>query len=148
MHFVISDKTCNHWNKQIYSQIVICEKTYNEVTEFIENGKCILINSLPCEYYAKDHIHNSYNLFNKDVKKMSLSKIKDWMRFIVNQHYPKIADLLNKKKITIEEIPIICYCAHKKCNAAYLTALELLKKGFIRVDEYKGGMEEYNKKNV
>ena len=49
-------------------------------------------------------------------------------------------------KLKIYEIPIICYCAHKDCNASELALEELAKKGFVNVSLYEGGMLEYNKK--
>ena len=41
-------------------------------------------------------------------------------------------------------IPIITYCAHKDCNASNMLAEVLLKKGFRNIDEYPGGMKEWN----
>ena len=58
-----------------------------------------------------------------------------------------ITRALKEGKIQIKELPIVVYCAHSKCNSSHIAAEELLKKGFVNISEYKGGMKEYNKKS-
>ena len=58
-------------------------------------------------------------------------------------NYPKLNRLLQQRKINLYELPIVVYCAHEKCNASEKLALGLLKKGFVNVNEFKGGMKEY-----
>ena len=78
---------------------------------------------------------------------MSQKKLHEWMSSIVDNDYPRIARALNDGKIQIKELPIVVYCAHSKCNSSHIAAEELLKKGFVNISEYKGGMKEYNKKS-
>ena len=70
------------------------------------------------------------------------------MSSIVDNDYPRIARALKDGKIQIKELPIVVYCAHSKCSSSHIAAEELLKKGFVNISEYKGGMKEYNKKST
>ncbi len=143
LHFVVSNKDNNKWLPQIYTKIVVCKYNFKKTIEMINSGLYVIINALPCQYYAKDHIPNSYNLFNKDIKKMSVIDLQKWFLEVVELHYPKLFTYLKNKKIDIYEIPILCYCAHDKCNASELAIEELMKKGFVNVSDYKGGIKEY-----
>ena len=66
---------------------------------------------------------------------------------LLSTNYPKINKMIKSKKINIYELPIVVYCAHNKCNAGHKCAMELLKKGFVNISDFAGGMEEYLKKN-
>ena len=110
-----------------------------------KNKHHVLINALPCKYYAKDHIPNSFNLFNKDVAKMSVEDLHKWFKEVIKFNYPLIDQHIKTGKMQIYEVPIITYCAHDKCNASELTVKELMKKGFVNIHEYSGGMKEYRK---
>lgn len=146
MHFVVSDKEKTKWESQIFTKLIVCKHDYKKTMTLFKSGYYVLINALPCEYYAQDHIPNSYNLFHKDIKKMSQEKIFEWFSNVIKLHYPKLHSLVKSKKILISEIPIITYCAHNKCNASELSLEELLKKGFVNVNEYSGGMKDYRSK--
>ena len=147
MHFVVSNKEKTKWESQIFTKLVICKYDYNKTMKLFKTGNYVLINSLPSEYYAQDHIPNSFNLFHKDIKKMSQSKLSEWFSNVIKLHYPNLHTLLKNKKINIREIPIITYCAHNKCNASQLAVEELLKKGFVNINEYPGGMKDYRNKS-
>ena len=146
-HFVLSDTKHTRWNPQLYTKIIVCNHDYEKVMQIHKKKQCLLINTLPCEYYGKDHIPRSYNLPHADIKKMSQKKLHEWMSSIVDDDYPRIARALKDGKIQIKELPIVVYCAHSKCNSSHIAAEELLKKGFVNISEYKGGMKEYNKKS-
>ena len=147
MHFVVSDNEKTKWESQIFTKLIICKYDYKKTIKLLKDGYSVFINALPCEYYAKDHIPNTYNLFNKDIKKMTQNILFDWFRSVIKLHYPKLEVLIKSKKIKINEIPIITYCAHDKCNASQLALEELLKKGFVNVNEYSGGMKDYRNKS-
>ena len=144
LHFVVEEN--NTWGKQIYTKIVICKYSLKKFMQEKENKLTVLINALPSEYFAKDHIPNSYNLYHKDVAKMSTSDLENWFHHVVQIHYPKLYTYVRSKKIDIYELPIIVYCAHDKCDAAELTIKELMKKGFVNLNEYDGGMKDYRSK--
>lgn len=143
LHFVVANKNEDGWLSQIYTKLVIPTIDFPQLKKIMHDDSYVLINALPCNYFAKDHIPNSYNLFNKDVKKMSVSELRTWFSDVVKTHYPKIWNYIKKNKLEIYEIPILCYCAHNECNASELTIEELMKKGFVNLIEYKGGMNEY-----
>lgn len=147
MHFVVSDKDKTKWESQIFTKLIICKYGYEKSMKLLKNGFNIFINALPGQYYAKDHIPNSYNLFHKDIKKMSQNEVFNWFKDVIKLHYPKVHSLLMTKKVKINEVPIITYCAHDKCNASQLAVEELLKKGFVNVNEYSGGMRDYRNKS-
>jgi len=145
LHFVISNEKKDKWMPQIYTKIVVCKFGYDYSMKLLKTGYSIFINALTCEYYGKDHIPNSYNLTNYQVKKMNQNEVFSWFETLVKLHYPKIYSELKAKRIQINEIPIMTYCAHDKCNASRLLLEELMKKGMVNVNEFSGGMKEYRK---
>ena len=143
MHFVIEKN--GKWENQIYTKIVICKYNLEKFMKEKKDDLTVIINALPSEYYGKDHIPKTFNLFNKDVSKMSKIELEKWFEEVVKVHYPKLNTYIKSKKLKINEVPVIVYCAHDKCNAAELTIKELMKKGFVNMNEYSGGMKEYRK---
>jgi rhodanese-related sulfurtransferase len=145
-HYVLSNSEKTSWTTQIYTKMVSCELNYNDLIDTIRKGTAVVLNVLPPEYYGKDHIPNTYNLPVKTVQRMKVDESKVWLSDVIGRHYPVLHKALQSKTITLKEVPIVCYCAHKDCNASELASIALMKKGFVRVDEYKGGMKEYNNK--
>ena len=146
-HFCISNKENNNWlDESVYTRLIICKLGYKSFKSKRDTKEYIILNSLPSNYYAQDHIPNSWNLNHLEVKKMTQNQIHDWFIGLL-KHYPKLNKLVKNKKISIYNLPIITYCAHKDCNASELLVTELLRKGFKNLDEYPGGMKEWNKKN-
>lgn len=144
IHFVIANHDETQWLSQIYTKILTQNLSLDE-TMIRHRGLYVLLNTLPCNYYAKDHIPNSYNLPTNSIKKMTRNELFRWFLEVAEKHYDGLYQLLKTKKIDIYEIPIICYCAHEKCDASHLASEELIKKGFVNVSIYEGGMLEYNK---
>jgi rhodanese-related sulfurtransferase len=97
----------------------------------------VVLNALPCEYYGKDHIPNSYNLPYKTARKMTEKEVDAWMREVIALHYPKL------EKMALHEVPILTYCAHSGCHASELLVQELQKRGYVNLFEFKGGMKEW-----
>lgn len=145
LHFVISNEKKDKWADQIYTKLVVCKFDLDKSMKLLKSGNFVFINALPCEYYGKDHIPNSYNLTHKQVKKMTQNELFLWLENVIKLHYPNINHELKTKKIKIHEVPIITYCAHEKCNASELLLEELMKKGIVNSNEYSGGMKEYRK---
>ena len=144
MHFCVSNKQNNKWlGEKVYTRMVICNLGFKVFENARTEGKSVIINALPCEYYGKDHIPNSWNLTSKAAKKISTKDLASWFKGLL-VHYPKLHKLVESGKIKIMNIPIITYCAHKDCNASNMLAEVLLKKGFRNIDEYPGGMKEWN----
>ena len=143
LHFVVANSNCEKWLSQIYTKIIVCSYDLKEVLSMKSSGLYILLNTLPASNYAKDHIPGSYNLHHKSIANMSVRELRKWFSDIVELHYPKLQSYLKNEKIEIYELPIITYCAHEKCNASDLALKELMKKGFVNVSEFPGGMEDY-----
>ena len=145
LHFVLSNKEKNKWSAQIFTKIVVCKHEFNKAINIIKEGTTVILNALPSEYYAKDHIPGSYNL-NKDmIKKMSFQELEKWVKEVISLHYPKLNTLIKNGKLEIYETPLLFYCAHSKCNASDLAIEEIMKKGFVNVEEYSGGIMDYRK---
>jgi rhodanese-related sulfurtransferase len=147
LHFVFANKEETRWEPQIYTKIIVCKLEYKAVKKMLDTGLYVFINALPSEYYAKDHIPRSYNLFHKTIKSMSVDELQQWFREIVELHYPKLKTYLQKNRIDVYELPIVTYCANSKCNASELAIEELMKKGFVNIHEYTGGMKDYRSMN-
>lgn len=143
VHFCFSNKDNSKWLSSIFTKVVICNYNLYKTLSLHKRGNVVLINTLPCEYYAKSHIHNSYNLYHKDINKMTQKQLFEWFKYVIDINYGKLKKRIKTKKINYYEIPIVVYCAHDKCNASNLAALALLKKGFVNVSEFKGGMKKY-----
>lgn len=143
LHFVISNSEKTEWTPQIYTKIVVCKLDLKKSMKMLHSGNFVFINALPCEYYAKDHIPNSYNISLSMAKSMSAAKLAEWMNQVVQLHYPHINRAIKDKKINVQEIPIVVYCAHEKCNASELVLEELMKKGMVNINEFSGGMKAY-----
>ena len=145
IHFCYSNSDNTKWINNIYTKVIICNISLNDTLKLSKNNQAIILNALPCEYYAKSHIPNSYNLPVKSAKNMNKNEVHNWIKDIVELNYSKINDKINNNKINLYEVPIVVYCIHKNCDAAKNLAIELLKNGFVNLLYFKGGMKEYNK---
>ena len=147
IHYVISNKYNTEWIRQIYTHIVIKNYNYDEFVTCLNSNNYVILNVLPCNYYAKDSIPGTYNLPYNKIDKMTVQELKKWFQEIIKLHYKNLYKLINSKRLNIMDIPIICYCAHSKCDASKIANRLLMKKQFVNVNHYSGGMQEYRKKN-
>lgn len=147
IHYVISNNTNDLWINNIYTKLIHNNYNYHKFIRKLKSNEVIILNVLPCNIYAKDHIPNTYNLPFKDIKKMSVNELNDFFKQLIDLHYPKLKQILNLNKLDYYELPIICYCAHNKCNASKIGCENLMKKGFVNVSLYEDGMKGYNKNN-
>ena len=143
IHICYSDINNKKWLPKIYTRSVICNIDYLDLKKKIEKGTAVIINTLPCEYYAKSHLPNSYNLPDKLIKKLSTQMLYEWFFEVIKENYPKLYKLIKSKKIEIYEIPIVVYCFNSKCNSSYNAAINLQKKGFVNIKDYSPGIEGY-----
>tara|TARA_Y100000996_G_scaffold408078_1_gene386553 strand:+ start:512 stop:1369 length:858 start_codon:yes stop_codon:yes gene_type:complete len=146
IHYVISNNNNDAWIFKIFTKLIHNNYDYKQLLQKLNSKEAIILNVLPSEYYAKDHIPNTYNLPVSQIKKMSIKDLNDWFISIINLHYPKLKILI-PNKLKLYEIPIISYCAHNQCTASKNAAEELMKKGFVNVSLYEDGMRDYNKQN-
>ena len=143
IHFCYSNANCDRWLDTVYTKIIVCKHTLNETIKKHKKGSVVLINALPCEYYQKSHIPNSFNIPYNRISKISQRDLFEWVKEVVKLNYPKLNKLLQQRKLNVYELPIIVYCAHEKCDASEKLATGLLKKGFVNISEFPGGMKEF-----
>ena len=128
---------------------IICSIPLEYLDERIKNKDTYIINALPEKYYEKNKIPESYNLPTEILDKMTneskCRKIKNFLKEYLRK-YPLLDEKISEKTLVFEDIPIITYCAHSKCDASEKLVDHLYECGFNNVYEYKGGIEEYNKK--
>jgi rhodanese-related sulfurtransferase len=146
IHYVISDKNNSEWIFNIYTKLFHNKYNYKQFIQKLNSKLVIILNVLPCIYYAKEHIPYTFNLPVSKIKKMSIKELNEWFTSVIDSNYPKLKKILNTK-LHLNEIPIICYCAHNKCSASKNGAEELMRKGFVNVSLYEDGMKDYNKHN-
>jgi len=142
-HVVVSNKEMNEWESNIYTQVVVCKRDLKYVEKCLKSSSAIILNALPCEYYGHDHIPNSYNLTAKQVKTFSAPELGEWLVSLCHLHYPNLSKILHAGGLSVNEVPIVCYCAHSTCTASTQLEMELLHKGCLRVESFPGGMQEY-----
>ena len=146
VHFLVSNKSNTKWNTKIYTKGVVSKINKIRLIELIKSKCHMILNALPLEYYIKDHIPNSMPLPHKIVGNKLLEKdVDNYLRKML-VHYPKIIKLLNNKKITLKQIPIIVYCWDENCNASHKLMNKLWRLGYNNILEYPGGIQGWNKK--
>ena len=144
IHYVISNKNNTDWIFSVLTKLIHNNYNYKEFIQKLNSKIVVVLNVLPCEYYAKDHIPNTFNLPVSKIKKMSIKELNEWFSSVIDSHYPKLKKLI-PDKLKLYEIPIISYCGHNKCSASKNGAEELMKKGFVNVSLYEDGMKGYYK---
>lgn len=146
VHFCYSDKHCKKWLPTVYTKILICKFDWDKTLSTLNKGNIVLINALPSNMYGMSHIPNSFNLHYKQIQNMSQDKLIEWFRTVVKLNYRKLNVLLSKRKLNVYELPIVVYCGHDKCNLSSKAAKALLRKGFVNVSEFPGGMKKYQQR--
>ena len=145
IHFCYSNVTNDKWLETVYTKIVLCKLTLKQVFKKHKMGHVVLINALPCEYYQKAHIPNSFNLPYNKISKHTQKDLFSWFKDVIDINYPLLSRLVKEKKLNVYELPIVVYCAHDKCDADNRAAIQLMKKGFVNLSKFPGGMKEYLK---
>ena len=145
IHFCYSNASNDKWLDTVYTKIVLCKLTLKQVLKKHKMGHIVLINALPCEYYQKAHIPNSFNLPYNKISKYSQKELFSWFKEVIDVNYLLLSRYVKEKKLNIYELPIVVYCAHDKCDADYKAAIQLMKQGFVNISKFPGGMKEYLK---
>lgn len=123
LHFMYWNEKKNEWDKNLYTQPLLCHVD----NEFVEKHrkKCLVIDSLPKEYYDKKHIKGSVNLpYNKRWSEEDFKKLIK----------------MKKMSITDKQIPIIVYCYNKKCTSSEKLASRLNKLGYYNIVDFESGI--------
>ena len=143
MHFCFSNKAMKKWLPTVYTKIVICNMKTSEMLKKHHKGDIVLLNTMRTPS-AQSRIPNSYNLYHADIDNMSREELISWIREVVSHHYPKLHKLVKEGKMAIYELPIVVYCANKKCPLSEMATIALYNKGFVNVRDYEDGMRGYN----
>lgn len=147
IHYKVAKKDCSGYTKDFYTMTYLGDIDKKETLDKLKEGKTMVLNALPCKYYAKHNIPGSYNLGYDVARKMNSKDIENYIKDILI-NYPKLEKMVKTKKIALHNIPIIVYCAHDKCDAGLYLANELLKHDFVNIIHYLGGINEYYKKKI
>ncbi len=143
IHFMISQKNNEHWELKVRTINIICNINRRQINSAIKNKSYLIINALPKEYFDKEHIPNSVNLYYEDAQKMTAKQIDDFVKNNLHQIDPKIAKMVKNNNLKLRDIPIIVYCYSKKCDAGKKLASKLLTVGYHKVLEYDEGVIGY-----
>ena len=126
IHYLYWDEKYRIWNKNLYTQSIICDIDQKFVLQNMK--KCLLIDTLPSKMYKNKHIKGAYNIpFNKKINENDLEK--------------NIFEKFNNKS---KNIIIIVYCYNANCIAAIKVLKKLNKLGYNNVVHYKDGIESWN----
>lgn len=123
MHFLYWDDEKKMWNKNLYTQQVLCD--VNE--EFVKTHmkKSVIVDARSSEYYNKSHVKGAINL-PYDKKWNEESVLEELMKGIKDYNGNKL-------------VPIIIYCA-KGCNAGNKLYHKLNKLGFYNTMHAEGNL--------
>ena len=135
IHFSFSNESETGWHSRIYTQSVICNLDFKQFITALHNRTVLIINALVNPIMT---IPYTYNLpFDTTLRKKQLV---NWIRNIANHHVK-----VPKRYTVYQNMPIIVYCANKKCQAGPKLCNILTDEGFVQVYHYMGGIHEYKK---
>lgn len=123
IHFIYWDDKKKEWNKNLYTQQIICNVQEDFVIKYMKES--IIIDARIPEYYIKSHVKNSINLpYNKR-----------WTEKNVIEEFKKENKDYNENKL----IPIIIYCS-KGSNSGEILYHKLNKLGFFNIIHAEGNL--------
>lgn len=144
--FLTSEKT---WDENIHSMVVMCDIDFNTLREYSNNRSHIVINALESDDHKKRGIPGSINMYYKDLSEMSKRERKNRIKSTLKRElkkYSKLSALINSKKITYKQLPIIVYCEGEKCESSKLLSQFLIDSGYVNIAKYSGGLYDWSKK--
>lgn len=146
IHFMISNKNNENWELKVRTINIVCNFNKQKVKTAIKNGSYLIINALPKEYFEKQHIPNSVNLYHKEALYMSDKKIDNFMKKSSIHLNNELKKLLDNNKLSIKDIPILVYCYDKKCDSGKNLINRLQKANYHKIVEYEEGVYGFFKK--
>ena len=144
IHILISNKAMNGWLDDSLSVSVICKIDKSLVKKHLKNKDRLMINALSKEYYQKQHIKDSFNLYYKEASIMSNKNIKDLVKQMIDEN-KDIKKYIKKNKISLLDTPILVYCYDKTCSAGHELGNILIQNGFTNLIDYSGGIVDWIK---
>ena len=144
--FLTSEKT---WDENIHSMVVMCDIDFDTLREYSNNRSHIIINALESDDHKKRGIPGSINMYYKDLSEMSKRERKNRIKSVLKRelkNYSKLSALINSKKFTYKQLPIIVYCEGEKCESSKLLSQFLIDSGYVNIAKYSGGLYDWSKK--
>jgi rhodanese-related sulfurtransferase len=132
----------NTWNLNVKTLVITCTLTYDQMKDMVSKKNYLIINALPT---TESMIPGSVSLPVSELKDLDETKQKRKLAVFIkskiknNQSLQKLVD----GGVKYQDIPMIVYCAHSKCSAADSLIAILLKRGYVNVMEYPGGIQEW-----
>lgn len=145
IHFMVSNSKNQHWELKVRTINIVCNFNRQKVKTAIKNGSYLIINALPKEYFDKQHIPKSVNLFYKDAKYMSDRKIDSFIKNNLQYLNNDLKKLIDNKKLSIKDIPILVYCYNKNCDAGKTLIKRLQLANYHKIVEYDEGVTGFFK---
>lgn len=139
LHFILSNKKNTSWENKLYTKLIICSVSKEELQSAIDKKCTMILNALPYEYYIKKRIPLSISLPNNTLDKVSKASVIEYLKTML-PHYPRLFKKVKSGTIDILDIPIITYCYKPTCDASEQLANNLMKMGFKNIKEYPGGI--------
>jgi rhodanese-related sulfurtransferase len=139
-----SDEDTDKASPDIRAYSIIPKVLYESVREMMDKKYAIFVNALPKKYFEENTIPNSISIPLEEHEKLSDEERKGKFAKIIQKkqlEYPHMMDL------EVEEVPIVVFCAHEKCNASDKMCDLLFEAGFKRIFEYAGGQKDYDEKS-
>ena len=145
IHYILSNKGNTKWIEKLETQHLVCDVSHQELKKLIENGKALVLNALPIEYYIKDRIPMSVPLPHDLVlNKLSPEEVKEYIKSTM-PHAMMVYKAFIKNKLKLMDIPIVSYCYDSGCDADADLQQKLIKIGFKNVKLYTPGIIGFRK---
>jgi len=128
---------------------LICSVNISQLGKAIKRKDSLIICALPASVFKKQkQITGAINLpidgLEKISDKVKESKVIDFLKSNIKS-YPKLNKLVTTKKLDIKDVPIITYCANKKCDASKKLLDVLYQCKVNNTKEWHDGIEGWNK---
>ena len=130
---------------------VICEIELEELDKVLKDKTALVINALDFKDFDKDKIPGSINLPAKSLDKLDsetkLEKVVDFLKENISKMKP-LEEKVKSKKLDIKDVPIVTYCANKKCKASEKLIDHLYECNVNNVLEWSLGVEGWQKERA
>ena len=138
-----TDKASDEASSETLAYSIIPKILYESVREMMDKKYAIFVNALPKQYF-EDPIPNSISIPVKEHEKLSDEDRKENFNKIIQKkqlEYPHMMDL------EVEEVPLVVFSAHEKCDASHILCELFRKAGSKKIFEYTGGQKDYDEKS-
>lgn len=145
VHFVISNENNTEWINELKTQSVVCSLNHEELIDVLSSNCGLVLNALPQEYFIKDRIPHTHSLDHTLVlNQVSGKEVVNYIKSLVF-HNNKLTKYLNRKDLSVFNIPIVTYCYDEQCEADTDLQQKLNKIGFKNVKIFSPGIKGWRK---